>query len=150
VSIDPSLTIETKGVESTVLDLVGITERAGDIRPLTDKLRAIYLRSNERHWGRNWPALADSTVQRKSQQGLSPSPEIASGALRKALTEKRAKGQRTRRKKDELRFGTSLFYARWQQGTKTQPERDLIDLTPSDLHAMNAAVEDYVAKGRTV
>lgn len=144
------MAIETKGVPQAVQDLVGVTERTGDIRPLTDKLRAIYLRSNEKHWGSNWPSLAESTVERKTRTGLSTDPEVATGALRKALTQKRAKGQKTRRKKDQLTFGTSLFYAGWQQGTKSQPARDLIDLTASDLRAMDEAVQGYIVNGHTI
>lgn len=147
MSSESAITVETEGVEHAVLDLLSISERAGDIRPQTEKVRDVYLRSNERHFGKGWAPLADATSERKSRQGLDSQAEVASGALRKALTQKRAKGQKTRRKRDELRFGVGLFYASWQQGTKTQPARDMIDLSPSDLRQINDLVEHYIARG---
>lgn len=149
MSATPAMSMEAKGVGKAVRDLHTVGQRAGDVRPLSDSIRRVYLRSNARTFGTlGWPALAPSTVERKAKQGLDSRPEIASGALYRSLTAERAKGQTKRKAKSRLRFGSRLFYAAWQQGTVTQPKRELIKLSHSDLEQIDRLIEEWIAKGR--
>ena len=149
MTVGPTMTVETRGVPKAVHDLHTVGQRAGDVRPLVDSVRRVYLRSNERNFGKlGWPALAESTAERKARQGLDSRAEVASGALYRSLTAERAKGQTKRKKKSEFRFGSRLFYAAWQQGTKTQPARDMIHLSPTDLAQIDAIIERWITQGR--
>jgi hypothetical protein len=141
------MTIESRGLPKAVHTLHTVGERAGDVRPLVDRVRRVYLRSNARHFGSGWAPLAESTVERKQSQRLDSRPEVATGALYRSLTQEKAKGQTKRKKKSEFRFGSRLFYAAWQQGTKTQPKRDLIKLSPADLDEIDRIIEHWISKG---
>jgi hypothetical protein len=141
---------ETVGLDKAITDLDKLGLRGSDVRGCAPEVRAIYLDSNRKHLnaGSGWPALSEQTVERKSREGLPPIPEIASGALYRSLTsETRIKGQKNRVQKSAFVFGSTLFYAAWQQGTKHQPERKLIDLSFEDRLAMAKVISRYVAHG---
>jgi hypothetical protein len=147
-SLAPS--IEVIGDRKAVADLIKLGTRGADVRPVAPEVRAIYLESNRRHLDsmEGWPALADATVQRKTREGLPDKAERATGALYKSLTsESRVKGQKNRVSQTRFLFGSGLFYAPWQQGTKHQPKRELIDLSEADRLAMAAVIGRYVAHG---
>ncbi len=138
------------GDQKAVDDLAKLGLRGADCRPVAPEVRAIYLDSNKRNLdaGTGWPPLADSTAARKQAQGLPAQAERATGALYKSLTsETRVKGQKNRVSKTAFVFGSRLFYARFQQGTKHQPERQLINLSDEERLAMGALISRYVAYG---
>ena len=142
--------IEVIGDRKAVADLIKLGTRGADVRPVAPEVRAIYLESNKRHLDAQvgWPALSDATVQRKQREGLPDKAEQATGALYKSLTsETRVKGQKNRVSQTRFLFGSSLFYAPWQEGTKHQPKRELIDLRERDRLAMAAVIGRYVARG---
>jgi hypothetical protein len=146
VNVDVAVVGDQKAVD----DLVKLGLRGADARPCAPEVRAIYLESNKRHLdaATGWPPLSDETIARKQRDGLLDKPEQATGALYKSLTsETRVKGQKNRASKSAFVFGSRLFYAPWQQGTKHQPERKLIDLTLSERLAMAAVISRYVAHG---
>lgn len=145
------MSVETRGVPETVRDLLELGERGADIRRVSESVRNVVLRSNKRRFdgGAGWKGLADSTSERKSREGLDPRPLRASGELYRSLTERSAAGQVDERHPTELRIGTSVPYAGFQQGTKTQPKRDLMELTPSDRRQIVDLIENFVAENRT-
>lgn len=149
MSTSPALSIEARGDKKAAADLHALGERAADIRRLSEKVRGIYRRSNERRFGyQPWPPLADATIERKARLGLDPRPERSTGALHRALTSARARGQIDERRPTQFRFGTDLPYAIHQQGTRHQPTRDLIKLSDSERREIEKLISEFVAKGR--
>jgi hypothetical protein len=139
--------VEVRGLAHALRTINSMGERAKDIRPTKDRVRSIYLESNRRHLSSpGWAPLSDETIERKQRQGLDSQPERATGALYRSLTEQRAKGQRTNVSRSRLRFGSRLFYAPWQQGTKSQPTRDQISLTTSERERMARILSRYVSR----
>lgn len=148
-AVSSSAAIETRGVEKAVSDLHRLGDRASDIRRLSERVRSVYRQSNERQFARApWPPLAPATLERKRRQGLDPRPERATGALYRALTAARAKGQVDQRERTEFRFGTDLPYAAAQQGSKTQPRRDLIALSYDERKQIEDMISRFIAKER--
>jgi len=149
----PLMTIEQKGVPQATKHLHELGERGSDIRRVSEKLRTVYRESNKRRFaGRlgRWAPLDEDTVARKHRQGLSSRTMVATGALEKSLTAPRAKNQIDERGKEFMRFGTTLFYARMSdKGTKTQPKRKLVQLTPKDRKKIVGYIERYIAKAQT-
>jgi hypothetical protein len=151
----PAITgsFEVVGDKKAVADLIRVGTRGADIRPISAVIRAVYLHSNERTFRSGvglagWPQLSPETAARKDREGLDPRPEHATGALERSLTsEARVKGQTNRVGKTWLKFGSRLFYAAWQEGTKHQPKRELIQLTYADRLAMATLISRYVAHG---
>jgi len=148
MSAKPEAGIEVKGAQKAASDLLDVGKRGRDVRPTRDRVRRIYLKSNERHLSSpGWPALSPETIARKTAQGLPSQPERATGALLASLTEQRSKGQINRASKSKMVFGSRLFYAPWQHGTKHQPKRLLIDLTPADRKQICSVLSRYVSSG---
>jgi hypothetical protein len=144
VNVDVAVVGDQKAVD----DLIALGLRGADVRPCAPAVRAIYLDSNRRNLDAEtgWPALSDETIARKQREGLSDKPEQATGALYKSLTsETRVKGQKNRASKSAFVFGSRLFYAAFQEGTKHQPERQLINLSMGDRLAMAAVISRYIA-----
>lgn len=151
MSVAPVITCESKGVAQAVTDLDKLGKRASDVRRVSEKVRSVYRKSNEQRFAgeAGWRPLADSTVERKVQGGFDPRPERRTGALYRALTSPRASGQVDVRDPSELRFGTTLPYARYQQGTGHQPKRDLIDLRPSERKEIDRLIAAYIARDKS-
>jgi hypothetical protein len=141
--------IDVKGLDKALRSITEMEPRARDILRVGGAVKSVYLTSNERHWqSPSWPRLADSTIERKQRQGQDARPERKSGALYRSLTADRARGVIDERKPQSLRFGTKLFYARWQNsGTLFQPARDLIELSWIERQMITRIVGRYIAKG---
>jgi phage gpG-like protein len=142
--------IEAKGVHKTHTALVNVGKRADDVRPAFQDVRAVVRESNEARFGSkgggSWPPLKESTKATKARRKQDPRVLRASGALFKSLTATRAKGQVNRKKPDVFRIGTSLYYARFHDlGEGGVPKRKLMDLTDSDMRAINTKLEDFIA-----
>ena len=149
----PQPTIEVRGARKAAIDLHELGERGSDIRRVSEKVRAIYRKSNERRFGSNglgaWPELADSTKDRKRRGGYDPRPMRRSGALERSLTSPRAAEQIDRRDKTEFRFGTTLGYAAYHDtGTGGEKRRELLELTAAERNEVSRLISEYVAKDR--
>jgi hypothetical protein len=145
--------IEIRGARKAAVDLAELGERGSDIRRVSEKVRAIYRKSNERRFASNglgaWPELADSTKQRKLAGGYDPRPMRRSGALERALTSPRASDQIDRRDKTEFRFGTTLTYAQYHDaGTGGEKKRELVELTASEREQVSTLIRDYIHRAQ--
>src|SRR5262249_25529739 len=141
--------IEVHGLGNALKSIATMGTRAKDIRPARDPVRRIFLESNKRHLASpGWEPLAQTTIDEKHAKGLPSKPEYRTGALYRSLTEQKAKGQKNAGGKTKMVFGSRLFYAAWQQGTKHQPKRDLIDLSPADRKRMADKLSKYVSRGQ--
>ena len=146
-------TIETRGAGKAAYDLKQLGVRGSDIRRVADKVRRIYLRSNQRRFQTSgsgqWPALKPSTVERKARQGLDPRPLRATGDLYRSLTSTRAAEQEDVREPTELRFGTRVPYAGFHDQGKGRMHRELIELTASEREQVSKALGGYIARDET-
>lgn len=140
---------DVQGADRAALHLHDLGERSADVRPPADRIRDLYMRSNARRFSSSpWHPLAASTSARKARQGLDPRIERATGALHRALTSAHAPGQVDERKPDELRFGSDLPYAHFQEGTSRQPVREIVKLTAGERRAVTRVISDWVVQGR--
>jgi hypothetical protein len=143
--------LEVRGARKAAVDLAELGERGSDIRRVSEKVRSIYRRSNERRFASNglgsWPPLADSTVERKLRGGYDPRPMRRTGDLERALTAPRASDQIDRRDRTEFRFGTTLPYAGYHDsGTGGEKKRELVELTASERNQISDLISAYVAR----
>lgn len=142
---------QVRGDKKAAVDLRKVGERGSDIRRVSEKVRRVYRDSNERRFGGygHWPANAPATLEKKTRLGQDMRVERATGALYRSLTSARAAGQVDVRNPQEFRFGTDLPYARYQQGTRHQPARDLIELSPAERKKVSDLISAYIARSET-
>lgn len=147
------LLLDTKGVPEATKAIADLGKRARNAtRDTSYRVRTIYRRAEQRRFdeqGPGWTSLAESTRERKSREGLDPRALRASGKLYRSLTSVAADGQLDERTEDEMRFGTTVWYARFHDKGEGVPERKLIELTISERAEINRAVQSYIARGRT-
>ncbi len=144
----PQPSIEVHGAAKAAVDLRQMGERSSDIRRVSEKVRSVYRKSNERRFDSagygSWPPLDPETSRQKADAGQDPRPLRATGALYKALTAPRARGQIDRRDRDEFRFGTDLRYSVFQ----APRGRDPMQLLDSEKHEISRLIGDYIASNR--
>ena len=150
----PEPVIEVRGARKAAVDLAALGERGSDIRRVSEQVRSVYRKSNERRFASNglgsWPALAPSTVERKARAGAVAPPMVRTGALERSLTAPRASDQVDRRDKTEFRFGTTLSYAVYHDtGTGGEKKRELVELTASEREQISRLISGYVARAET-
>ena len=149
----PQPMIEVRGARKAAVDLAELGERGSDIRRVSEKVRAIYRKSNERRFASmglgSWSPLADSTKERKRRGGYDARAMRRTGALERSLTAPRASDQVDRRDKTEFRFGTTLPYAGYHDsGTGGEKKRELVELTPAERHEVSRLISAYIAKAQ--
>lgn len=147
----PEPMLEVRGARKAAVDLAELGERGSDIRRVSEKVRTIYRKSNERRFASrglgSWPALADSTLERKARGGYPSQTLVRSGDLERSLTAPRASDQIDRRDKTEFRFGTTLSYAAYHDsGTGGEKRRELVELTPAERAEVSRLISGYVAR----
>jgi hypothetical protein len=91
-----------------------------------------------------WPALAETTRAHKSQLGQNKGAMRASDALYKSLTMKKPRGRWRRARKEELRWGTKLYYAFFHQEGHGVPVRKVIDVSPDASREMSRELGKYI------
>lgn len=146
-SLTPSIKVE--GLADVIRGLQDRGARAQDIRPVKEKVRTVFLRSEAKLFAeQNFKPLAESTKERKALQGYPSEVEVQTGALRASLTKRRAKGtvNKSRNKNTAYLFGSSLWYAKFQTGTKTQPKRTMIHLTEQDMRQIGAIIAAFIVR----
>jgi hypothetical protein len=79
--------------------------------------------------GARWRKLAPSTVREKARLGLDPRPMSRTGQLRDSLSVKGNPRMRVKIGPGWLRFGTTVWYARFHQRGAGVPKRTVIGLT---------------------
>lgn len=148
----PSFEIKQHGTAKAVSDLAKLGERGSDIRRVSEKVRSVYRKAEERTFdqsGPGWPPLADTTRDRKLREGLDPRPLRATGALYRALTAARAAGQIDIREPTEFRFGTTLPYARFHDSGEGVPQRKPIQLTVAERRQIEQLISAFIAREQT-
>jgi hypothetical protein len=142
--VDMNVTLDTAGVEKMVSRAV---KRLGKTEVALAEVGTAILANNEKSWGKRWAPLAESTQEQKTREGESSEPGVRSGALKASLTKPGAEHQIHEISKTRLRLGTDLFYARFMQGTKHQPKRPTMRLTPTVRREIKAVLKDKLMPG---
>jgi hypothetical protein len=147
----PKIEVTETGADKAALDIYRLGQRAGDVAPAGGEVKRIFHDAERRTFGSSgpgWPPLSPATSERKAREGLSSSLLRSSDRLYESLTQMFGSHQIDNRTSDELRFGTTVQYARYHdQGTRTMPRRRLTEPTASERRDMVAAIERHVAKG---
>jgi phage gpG-like protein len=148
----PEPILEVRGAGKAAADLAELGVRGSDIRRVADDVRAVYRKSNARRFASSglgaWPALADSTLERKQRGGYPSQTLVRSGDLARSLTSTRAPDQIDERDPAALRFGTTLPYAGYHDtGTGGEKKRELVELTAAEHDEISRLVSDYIANG---
>lgn len=136
--------VSVTGLDKAVRQFSKLDRNLGETRAMFVGIAETLEKSNERAWGRG-VTLADSTIAEKAQQGLPAEPLVASGDLKASLTKTGAKGAIREIRPTELRFGTSIFYARWQNyGTSHMAAHKVLKFTPTVRKLIKTTISTHL------
>lgn len=123
------LSVEASGAERAARRLRILGGRADDARPAMREARDELAAGNLSRMssGRGLKRLAPATRQRKSRLGQSSRPLHATGALEDSLRPG-GRGNVSELDASGLKYGTSVFYARFHQQGKGVPRRRVISV----------------------
>lgn len=128
------LDITAHGVGDVARAIENIGQRAVNARPAMLAITELLENGEQALWkrsgGKKWPPRADGTKA-----------GVLSGDLERSLTEGGADGAVREIHADHLVFGTSIWYARFMQGTKHQPKRPIIVFRPTDRKKTKTIIE---------
>ena len=147
----PQPSIEVKGAERATLNLHELGVRARALNPLEPQLQKVFFRSDEASFaaqGPGWPSLADSTKERKAAMEQDPRMLRLTQRLFRSLTQRGGEAT-VRTSEDQVRFSTTVPYARFHKhGTANMPAREM-ELTAGERDEMAHLIADFVATGKT-
>ena len=145
----PLMSMSVRGVAGVRHRLEELAGRAGNpravwpliIKELTDMEKA---RFDSSGFG-SWPKLADSTIEWKKRLGQDSNHILyVTGALERSLTSLRGPGAVRTTTNEGIRFGTSVFYARFHQYAKRLPRRRLLDTDLALRARITKILERYI------
>lgn len=139
------LEIDVLGDERIERRLREMGDRAILAEPAMHEIVDVLIESEDALWsrGRSWAPNAPTTQERKGRND----PLVASGALRRSLTEHNAPGQLVEIEHDSLKFGSKLWYAHFALGTSHQPKRDAVRLRPQDRIKIREIILAWLLEG---
>lgn len=118
--------ITTRGADKAARALDAVGGRGADARPAWPFLMTMFRLDEERRWNTEgfgqWDELAPATIARKARKRQDTAVMRATGALERSLTVTRGRGAVRRGSKLQMRFGSSVFYGRFHQGGKGEPQ----------------------------
>lgn len=88
--------------------------------------------------GARWRKLSPLTVRKDRQQGRDPRPLVLTGELMRSLTVRGHPRQIVEVRPTQLRFGSSVYYARFHQRGEGTPRRTVVGLTRAQKHTIVA------------
>lgn len=144
------VTVEVRGADQAASLLERIGRRANGrlvLRGLLDDIMAV---QRERYEGKGvrWRKLAASTLATDRRQGRDPRPLIASGELMRSLTVPGHPEQVVKVRPGELRFGTSVFYARFHhKGQGGMPKRAVVGFSRVHRKRLIDELKDRIFSG---
>jgi hypothetical protein len=108
------LDVDAVGVDHAAHTILSLGKRARNAEPAWSGIEDLLFRDRRQQFasGRGWEPLHESTLRIKRAAGQPTKPLVASGALMRSLTS-RAAGHKSVRSRDQLLFGTQIFYARF-------------------------------------
>lgn len=135
------------GEDLVASQILGVGERANDLRPAFRKVRDILHRNATRQFDSagvygsgGWSPLAASTIRQKQLLGLDNGILQRTYRLRDSLTGDNAdRIERINRK--SMAYGTQVAYARYHQsGTSKMPRRRMVETTKGDRKQITRAI----------
>ena len=147
-------TIVAKNIDKAASDLDGMGQRATHARPAFDLILDALIDNEKSIWSRNggsgkakW-TNTDSTLASKIAKGLDKRPMRATGALEKSLTEKGAPHQLHEQDEFSLLFGTTLFYAKFNQLAKDPHRKKVVlKLLPKTKKTIRETILEHITQG---
>lgn len=146
--VDPSAPVE-------LLD--GMARRGGDMRPATRYIRTLLIATRRANFesegalfGEPWPALAESTLEKKKQRGEPADPLVATGASKRAMGGGRGKRTAATRTMARVGVAPALFYLRFHDGKggSRLPTRTLNGLPDTARREAISVMQRYLEFGR--
>jgi phage gpG-like protein len=141
----------TTGTQKSAAVLNSIGGRGADARPAWPSIFKLMQADTAERFNRDgegdWQRLAEATIDAKARKHQDPRIMRASGALYKSLTGDRARGALRRKSRYQMRYGTTVFYARFHQMGKGVPKRELITVDAALTRRIVDALESYASKG---
>lgn len=151
------MTVKPVGFRQLQLQLVQIAERAGDPRPVLERIAEEFRddqRANFTRGGRpKWKPLSPEYAARKARRGTGGGIGVYTGGLLDSLTKQGDEYHLEKIRPDELQVGTRNPVANLFNGKHTvhkQPKRKLVSLTPSRRREYLEMVQDYLVTGEIV
>lgn len=158
----PVITISILGAEPFARELVRGGERATDLRPvwpiaaerIRELNRRMFITQGATGASGGWSPLADSTIARKTRQGLKLDPLIASEALYEAATSYRDENQQVVEGHDYMVFRITGDPGQrgqiHQRGAPSVnlPARKIVDWTEDDKQQFVRDIQYYVITGK--
>ena len=163
----PRFELTVVGADLAAADMEAIGARVRNSGPLMQELKEMLFEQQKRRVeSMPWPGLADSTVERKSRQGLMPEllrdePRTVAGSdtrkrdqLWDTLTRRSAQGKSVRATRTVARYGikadgnSKLFYARFFNygNGKGAPPRQLLGISAGDAAEIVVKVSEWLYK----
>jgi hypothetical protein len=144
--------ISTTGLRAQVALMRKLGVRGADVRPAYDEVEVILREQGEEQWKSRghakWPKLEDATLEARRRRGGSGDRIMyVSGFLYTSLTGKKPRTRWRRARKDELRWGTKVFYAYFQQEGSGIPVRKVLDITEAAQRDINTVLGNYITYG---
>jgi phage gpG-like protein len=143
--------LTTTGTQESAAVLNSVGGRGADARPAWPVIFKLMQADTAERFNRDgegdWQKLAASTIDAKARKHQDPRIMRASGALYKSLTGDTGRGALRRKSRYQMRYGTSVFYARFHQTGKGVPKRELITVDAALTRQIVDALERYVSKG---
>jgi phage gpG-like protein len=148
----PGLSVHYDSVGEDLVEhrLLGMGMRAEQLSPvlhaIADDLRTLEARLFQGQGFGAWPALKQSTKERKASEGLDPRILHATLALRDSLSKEHAGGFEIVTG-DSLHFGTSVPYATFHKtGTRNMPKRDPLIVKETDRRRWTKMIQRFIVE----
>ncbi len=139
--------VSVKGLDKINRRFSRLERNLNETEPMFVAITEALAKSNERSYGRG-VHLADATVETKARKGLPDEPLVATGKLKASLTRTDAADAIREIGPTEMRFGTKVFYARWQNwGTKTMPRHKVLKFTPTVRKLVKTLMREHILGG---
>lgn len=150
------ISIEAFGVTKSKKRFRAYTARGRDLMPINLKIANDMTRVAEnqfrtggRYGGTAWPALAQSTVERKARAGQHPDILRRTDALYRSLTNPQDEHHFQFVDNHTVDFGSHLEYADLHNtGTSRMPARPIIEVTPRDVRRWAKGIQRYILTGK--
>jgi hypothetical protein len=137
------------GVQEANARFHGAGDRAGNLRPAFSKIADEWISSERRQFAskRGWAPNRPSTKARKLRQGYGLTVMRQTGALERALTIRRSRGQTIRLQKHSMSMGLKpngpVFYGKFQ----ARYGRKVVVFDPKAEATVEPTIHDYIIHG---
>lgn len=156
--------VKVDGLRDVTDRMSQVAQRAGDLRPVLPRAENRLRQGVARKYasGRGWRRLSAGTLANKRRLGQPATPLVANGRLRASLTRPSHPDQVVERERYGLRFGTTVYYARFHRSgadnrvtrkgrryAGSLPKRTPISVDKPTRLELRKLLEGWVLEGRS-